>query len=130
MEHCGMVEHLDQTTARWFALSTTDSAFVSMTGKATCFPADDPLYLRVGLALEAMRAMAMDLHRPQHWKRADLGPKKKWGGRSRLARPMHSIVREGFAMNRMSIPLTILVAIATLVAIPALLVLAAIYVGQ
>ena len=45
--------------------------------RSTGFPADDPLYLKVGLALEAMRAVAMDLHRRQNWTGVDLGPKTK-----------------------------------------------------
>jgi hypothetical protein len=45
--------------------------------RATGFPDDDALYMKVGLALEAMRAVAMDLHRRQHSMGVDLGPKTK-----------------------------------------------------
>jgi hypothetical protein len=45
--------------------------------RAKSFPADDPLYLKVGLALEAIRAVAIDLHRRQNWTGVDLGPKTK-----------------------------------------------------
>jgi hypothetical protein len=40
----------------------------------TGFPRDDPLYRKVTDALEAMRALAMDLHRREYTKgAADLG---------------------------------------------------------
>lgn len=45
--------------------------------RATGFPADDPLYLKVGMALEAMRAVAMDMHRREHSDKVELGPKTK-----------------------------------------------------
>ena len=45
--------------------------------RATGFPVSDPLLQKFSAALEALRAVAMDLHRRQHPTGGDLGPKTK-----------------------------------------------------
>lgn len=49
--------------------------------RATEFPADNALYQKVGTALEAMRMLAVELHREEDRTPIDLGPKPTRGGR-------------------------------------------------
>jgi hypothetical protein len=49
--------------------------------RVTEFPADDPLYQKVGTALEAIRMLAVELKQTQVSKPIDPGPKPTRGGR-------------------------------------------------